>query len=82
MVAENAIEFEFARIAAVMTNFKVSFILFIRITKNSCYFAVVFACTVQRFTKIFFRSNIRYRELKNGFLWLYFFSNIVLKYVK
>ena len=80
MVAESTFELEFSRIAADEMDFKLQIrrpselhsSCFITKTKTSCYFAVAFACTVQRFTKIFSRSN-NIRRLKNGFFWLQVF---------
>jgi hypothetical protein len=51
-------------------------------TKTWCYFAVVFVCTVQCFTKIFFFDLTTLSDIKMAFCGCNFSSNLVLKYVK
>jgi hypothetical protein len=80
MVVESTFELEFTYIAAAKVHSFHYNIISTSKTKTSCYFVVVFVCTVQCFT-VFFRSN-NIRRLKNAFCGCNFSSNLVLKYVK
>ena len=84
MVIEITFELEFTRIysSSQSSLFLLQYNFHFK-TKTSCYFAVVFVCTVQCFTKIFFRSNKSLSpNLKMAFCGSNFSSKLVLKYVK
>ena len=89
MVVESTFELEFSRNTAVMTDFDVQIwrpselhSFYYKNEDISYYSTVVFVCTVQRFTKIFFPSNNIRRPLKMAFCGCSFSSKLALKYVK